>query len=172
MDYSASSALLGGIMFCIALSAWTLGHWQGSAALARPTLGEPQPPYRASLAARAPTATRAITPCQKQARTERQIVLGQTDSLSDLHAEVSAYRQQEQIFASLADDAFRFDRAQATERTDCRYLGITGFPTCGLSVAAMSVCDCEALALGVPETAPFSEAALQPSPGFVPVARV
>jgi hypothetical protein len=97
MDFSVSPALLGGIMITVALSAWTLGRWQGGAA---PT----QPPLTARLSAM------PVSPHQPQARAVLPSALGQGDSLSDLHAEVCAYRRQEQIFASLTADAFWSDR--------------------------------------------------------------
>jgi hypothetical protein len=169
MDYLASPALLGGIMFCVALSAWTLGRLQAGVALAHPVRGVRPEPCPAPAA---PVADAAATPCQNQARDERQRALGQVISLNELHAEISAYRQQEQIFASLADDAFRVDRARTARRSDCRYMGLTGEPTCAVPSLAIAACGCGQEALCLWEAAPLSGTALQPSLDCVPFTRV
>lgn len=151
MDYLASPAWLGGIMACIALSAWTVGRWQGAAALTRETPGAPSPSYSPPRLApsREPLATVATLPRHTDAETERQGALGQTDSLTDLHAEVSAYRRQERIFALLADDAFRVDQSRTGEGADGRFMEPT------LTVHSARI-------------APIAEPAPQPSLGCGP----
>lgn len=174
MDYLTSPALLGGILICVALGAWTLGRWQGGIALAQPRYSAPLPPHPVLAAALSPTSGTAATakPCQNAARVDRHSVLEQTVSLCDLHAEISAYRQQERIFASLADDAFRLDHPQISARSECRYIGLTGQPTCGAPVAAMSACGCGEAWCVKAEAAMRSEVAAYPSPDLASFTRV
>lgn len=142
MDILANPALLGGMMICVALGAWLLGRRQGQATAERtPEASKPEAPVAAARLHPAPE-TAPASPCQQQARAERLSALGQTASLVALHAEVSAYRQRERILAALPEDASILNDVLVTDQPDCRYVGLTGQPTCGLPSAALPASGC------------------------------
>lgn len=165
MDYWASPELLGGIIIAVATCAWTLGRSQSVAQMQRST------PVPASLLGQAPLFVQSpllpapayAEPCQREPRDSQFTTLDQTISLSDLHAEVSAYRHQEKIFATLAGDAFRIEHAQVVTRAGCRYSRLIRQPTLCSSDVTRAACDCEGALAGI-----LAEAAMRPEPMVQP----
>ena len=138
-----SPAVLGGIMMSVAIGSWSLGRWQSDGAVsddaapaAAPDGGE------AGEAMMTRTLPRAAgeAPCQDAARAERRTALAVADSLGELHAEVSAYRRAQRVLAGLDGDALRLRSHQADARSECRYLGLMGEPTCGAAPPARGAC--------------------------------
>jgi hypothetical protein len=138
MDFVVNGpAVLAAIMMSVALGAWSLGRWQGglvasddAAPSAAPGGGEPgeTPMQRAA----------AVVPCQEAAQAERRNALAGADSLGELHAEISAYRRTQKVLAGLEGEGLAIHRADA--RSECRYLGLVGEPTCGIAASARMEC--------------------------------
>jgi hypothetical protein len=142
MEFLADGpAVLGGIMLSVALGAWALGRWQGGLALpdhqAAPETFEPGE-TRVQAAPVAPQSA----PCQDTARAERRTALAVADSLGELHAEVSAYRRAQQVLAGPEGDGLRLRPLHEDTRSECRYLGVMGEPTCGVAEPARTACAC------------------------------
>ncbi len=138
MDIFASPAMLGGIILFVAQGAWMLGRWQGGIMPpdgvsdqphgAAPHVAEPlRQPHRAL--APVPLAAPPIV-CQQAAQDERRRTLETAASLGDLHAEISAYRRAEQVLAGIAREQLDLVLIPADARHDCRYVGLSGQPTC------------------------------------------
>lgn len=162
MDLPGGPAVLGAIIMCVALGAWMLGRWQGSAMSAgkaidagREALSEPQDPALSPLAHHAPS-----IPCQQAARDERRGAFEPDVSLGDLHAEVSAYRRAQQVLAGIAGEAFEFPALRGGDRPDCRYLGLTGHPTCAMPASVRQAC---AVGTGCRNSADQLAIAVQPA---------
>lgn len=142
MVYFADPAVLGSIIVGAVLSGWLLGRQHGSGPVAGghapgaalEAVPEPQAETPPALV------TDAITPCQYAARAERRQVIEAARSLGELHAEVTAYRLQEQVLASAASDGLLVELIPADERGDCRYLGLIGQPTCPLPGTGQETC--------------------------------
>lgn len=129
MDFYASPAMLGGIIACVAISAWTLGRWQRAAV----PLGEacnpaPQalhaaasqhPPFEWRAADHA-DAARGLTG-GRTSRSGPKVDLDCGLSLGELHAEVTAYRHQQRVFASVARDRLLIDQITAAAPPECDY---------------------------------------------------
>lgn len=165
-------AALGGIMLCVALGAWTLGRWQGG--LAAPE--EPALPARGEAGeARMQSAPQrpGAAPCQDAAKAERCTALAGADSLGELHAEISAYRRAQQVLAGPECDGLGLRPPVEAAGNPCRYLGLMGEPTCGISETARAACAC-----GTPPRQPgplsptVAERAVQPSRAVSGLARV
>ena len=142
MDLPGGPAVLGGIIMCVASGAWMLGRWQGRALSAgeamdagRESQGEPHDPEIGPPVHHAPP-----IPCQQAARDERRGALEPDLSLGDLHAEVSAYRRAQQVLAGLTGDPFELPALRSSNRPDCRYLGLTGHPTCAMPASVRQAC--------------------------------
>jgi hypothetical protein len=140
LDIAGGPAALGGMMMCVALAAWSLGRWQGGL-----VTDENRRSAAASEADRLVTDNPGIypssapaAPCQNAARAERDVELASATSLGDMHAEISAYRRDEQVLAALKSDPLHLIAGQA----ECRYIGIVGTPTCGVPAAARLACAC------------------------------
>lgn len=142
MDIAAGPAALGGMMMGVALGAWMLGRWQGgvtapgggakaeargAAARHDPNIGLHLPAAEASS-------------CQVAARAERNGAMTSLASLGEIHDEMTAYRRAEQVLSAHQQGqgiiAARDDAAQG----GCRYLGLTGQPTCGITTDARRPC--------------------------------
>lgn len=162
MEVVISPAMLGALVAAIALSAWALGRWQGSAtaSMAAPEFA----PAVISESAHAPANPSAVpdtpwpaSPCQQNAADERRHVVSGIGSLADLHEDISAFRRREQVLASLDPDTLFFDNAQP----DCRFVGITGTPLCPAPVRVRRDCG---MGCGVREACqPTRSAPVQPS---------
>ena len=144
MEFFASPALLGGIVACFALGGWTLGRCQSGAVPAHDALMPEQIALHPPFEWRAPAShdRGAVSPGRQAARSERQVALDTAPPLGQLHAEISAYRQQAQVFAGVAEGEFATELALAVRQHECRYLGLIGQPTCGMPQAALPACDC------------------------------
>jgi hypothetical protein len=139
--FAHGPAMLGGIMLSVALGAWTLGRWQGGLAL---------PDDRAAPAPREPGEARmqatalpsALAPHHDASRTECRAALVVADSLAELHADVSAYRRAQQVLAGPEGAGLRLRPVFEDTRSQCRYLGVIGQPTCGVAQPARTACAC------------------------------
>lgn len=146
MEFLASGpAMLGGIMMSVALGSWSLGRWQGG--LARSDDLSPAVTPAIGEAGEAPalrTAMGAVgaPPCQDAARAERRTALAVADSLGELHAEITAYRRAEKVLAGPDADGLRLQPHFENIRSECRYLGLTGDPTCAVAEPARMACAC------------------------------
>jgi len=124
-------AALGGLAGLIALAGWALGRMQGG-------LPEPDapPPGLSPGAERAPIPTigePASAPepvCWQRAFAERHALYAAPVSLADLHAEAAAIRRDARIFEQDSVSGALFALARSHDAGDCRYLGISGQPTC------------------------------------------
>lgn len=140
MEFFADGpAVLGGILMSVALAAWTLGRWQGGLAMpADATVPSPRE-FGENRMMSAPLQA-ASAPGEDPARAERRRALVAADSLGELHAEISAYRRAEQVLAGPEADGLRLRPLRDDARKECRYLGVTGEPTCGLADPARITC--------------------------------
>jgi hypothetical protein len=171
---------LGGLAGLIAIGSWAVGLMQGGAnrlqgpqvrpgkTRAKHPLGEPAgAPDSAVRAVRLPAhrpdpAAAVLPECRERILAERRALLASPLALAELHAEASAIRRAERIFAcdTASDMAFApFPVAQAVRANDCRYAGLAGWQAClgpGRSACALAG-DC---------------GAVQPSPDSAPSVRV
>ncbi|MCL9998234.1 MAG: hypothetical protein NBV68_02535 [Erythrobacter sp.] len=172
-------ALLGAIVISVALGAWSLGRWQGGLALtddaapaALPTGGEAE---EAHVQCAAPRGTAGAAPCQNAARTERRTALAAADSLGELHAEITAYRRAQKVFAGPDGQGLCLQPHFEDVRSECRYLGLMGEPTCGVAEQARTACACGtrcAHADPLPPATARREVLRQPSPAASVLTRV
>jgi hypothetical protein len=143
MEFFADGpAMLGGIMLSVALGAWTLGRWQGGLALPDDQ-GAPvstREPGEARMQA-APVPPQSA-PCLDTARAERRAALVVADSLGELHAEISAYRRAQQVLAGPEGEGLRLRPVFEDTRSQCRYLGVMGEPTCAATELTRAACAC------------------------------
>lgn len=147
MDLFGGPAVLGGIIICVALGAWMLGRWQGglvpSAGLVCAetpvALNGQQEPRDQEHATPAPR-----TPCQQAAQAERRGAVEAASSLGDLHAEVSAYRRAEQVLVRMEREQLDLVLVAADAGQECRYIGISGQPTCPMPGAVHHGSNCGA----------------------------
>ena len=127
-------AVLGAIVISVALGAWSVGRWQGGLAVTGEA-GE-------ALMQRASLGSACAAPCQDAARAERRTALPAADSLGELHAEISAYRRAQRVLAGPDGDGLRLAPHFEDVRSECRYLGVMGEPTCGVAEPARTACAC------------------------------
>ncbi|MDP5102378.1 MAG: hypothetical protein NWP98_00455 [Erythrobacter sp.] len=115
----ANPALLGGMTGILMLAAWALGRWQANLALSfNAPAGLPMP-SESQTPSMAPQAwADGSTLYQQHSHPEGAFASNIAMSLCELHAEVSAFRRREKVFATLAPDAFMLDvllRAKVAE---------------------------------------------------------
>lgn len=167
MEWGGSAAL-GGMMTSLMLGAWALGRWQGplrNAAL--PEDGAPTAPSPTATLRPGPGAPARVPherSCQEAARIERRSASDCPDSLGELHADMVAYRRAQRALVD-ADSASLWTGRLGTESEEaCRYLGVSGQPTCpSIVLKAEELCACRAChPAGRP--APAARGLLQPSP--------
>jgi hypothetical protein len=164
MDFLAGPAVLGGIAMCVALGALPLVQQRAGP---RPDeCGDALPPGARARARAAQAGFRRRgsgpdSPCQHAARAERAMALEAASSLSELHDEISAYRQTQRGFLVAGLERRGADAALASGRGDCRYLGLSGQPTCPAAPAVLATCACGG------EASPRPDA--QPSPALLRV---
>ena len=142
MDLFGGPAALGGIIMCVALAAWTLGRWQGMA-LSTDTTCDPAgdaQPLSCDHAAAIKDHRPPPIPCQQAAQADRRGALDVAVSLGELHAEVSAYRRAQQVFAGLASDPLELPAPRGGTLPECRYFGLTGEPNCTMPEAVRRAC--------------------------------
>jgi hypothetical protein len=138
MDPYGGPAALGGVMTGLMLASWMFGRWQS-----RPG----DPPARA-VQENVPESSDSLhagRPCENAAGAERHVVNAFT-ALGELHADISAYRQAQQI---LSDNALRATMqvgwTAPGEDDLCRLIGGSGTPTCPAArLSADPLCPCAA----------------------------
>ncbi len=143
MDQFGGPAALGGVISNLMLGAWMLGRWQSGLMPDAPrhdTMIKMAQPLAAMPGADAASPPVEAQACQQAAREERRAVLEIEASLGELHADISAYRLAQQILTDVAITDSRFERSGAEAGETCRYLGISGHPTCPVSRAAPAHC--------------------------------
>lgn len=142
MDFFGGPAALGGIIMCVALGAWILGRWQGMVVSAGRTRDSVRDLRTSPSDHAAPDQNErpAPFPCQQATVAERRGALDVALSLGELHAEVSAYRRAEQVLADFAGDQLHLPARRSGARAECRYVGLTGQPTCAMPAAVRRAC--------------------------------
>jgi len=146
MGLVVDPAALGGIAGLIALASWAIGRMHGTRArqtgLDRGEPGEASVAVGAMAAASAMAAERSCvppapsptpapaSPCQQRAFEERRDLLAHPVALAELHAEASAIRRDERILDRTPDHVDMLVLSRAGLGTACRYLGLSGQPTC------------------------------------------
>lgn len=136
-------AVLGGIMMSVAIGSWSLGRWQSGLGVSGDPAPAPAPVAGEAGEAplpRAPLRTAGAAPCQDAARAERRTALAAADSLGELHAEISAYRRAQKVLEGSDLDVLRLQPPRADLRSECRYLGLMGEPTCGIAGPVRGAC--------------------------------
>ena len=146
MDLVEGPAVLGGIIMSVALVAWALGRWQRGFAsedcgAAEPACAGTAPPDMAASVTRMPAPALPVPSAPHTALAERRSP-DQTASLGELHAEISAYRRTQQVLATLDSDPLQLTVFPPDQRTDCRYLGLIGEPTCAMAFGARPASGC------------------------------
>jgi hypothetical protein len=68
--------------------------------------------------------------CEQRAYEERRALLANPVALAELHAEASAIRRDERIFECAARSEALVALPQTDHEGGCRYLGLSGQPTC------------------------------------------
>lgn len=152
MDNFGGPAVLGGIITGLMLWAWALGRLQsGFAVVPSGAAGAEAllPDAEGSVAAM----PEPVQPCQQAARDERRHALAASASLGQLHAEVSAYRRAVQVLSHLEADEMVFHSPPAREGAACRYVGISGKPTCPTAAAVHTYHACGACLIQLPDLA-------------------
>lgn len=140
MGLDLDPAALAGLAGFIAVAGWAAG-WAAGRMQAGRLRSAPQPdaPKVLTEAAHAPAPGPAPqhppsgAACQQRALEERRELLSRPVSLADLHAEVSAIRRDERILQrGMQADALLMT-ARADFAANCRFLGLSGRPTCPAS---------------------------------------
>lgn len=146
MEQFGGPAALGGVVTGLMLGAWMFGRWQSLVGTGEGSNGAaPEATPLRPLAEQAcgeRTADAAARQCQVAARAERRVVLENAVAIAQLHEDVSAYRRAQQV---LSDAGFRhLPVGWSSSRADqaCRYLGVSGEPTCPMPASATMLCTC------------------------------
>ena len=168
MDIFGGPAALGGIIMCVALGGWMLGRWQGGVApAADQEIGADG--AQQDRCGTVPDKAEPGIPCQQAAQAERRGALEAVSALGELHAEVSAYRRAQQVLAGMARDQLDLVLVASHTGQVCRYIGVSGQPTCPMPAAARhgTACgsDCTTFR-------PLPQNAVQPSPVLSDFTRV
>ena len=152
MDQFGGSAVLGGIVTGLMLWAWALGRLQGglAAASSGPAGAVSCGPETDGGIGAAPE---PVQLCQQVARDERRHALEASSSLGQVHAEVSAYRRAVQVLSHLEAGEMAIQWPPAQGGAACRYVGISGKPTCPTAIAADTRRACSDCATGLPDLA-------------------
>lgn len=168
MTLLVDPAALGGLAGLIAVASWAMGRAHGPLAKERlpergvPDHGQAGPPdaplAESDLAESdgagpplAPPHT-APAPCQQRALEERRAALARPFTLAELHAEASAIRRDERILWDEPCDDGLTVLAGAAPGAGCRFIGLSGQPTC--PVATRRAC---------PDSGACQSAGAQPS---------
>lgn len=142
MDFADGPAALGGIIMLSTLAAWSLGRWQGGlappAAAALPEAQENGEAGPAPLPVSPPAPASAL--CQNAARAELRVALAAAPSLGEVHAEITAYRNAEQVLSRSDETMLRLDPLPRAGEAGCRFIGLTGEPTCCAPRTARAAC--------------------------------
>lgn len=131
---------MGGVITGLMLGAWMLGRWQSvpgaatGAKEAAPAEAALRRPAEQALAMA--DAEAAARHCQAVARAERRALLENASALSKLHEDVSAYRHAQQVLSEVKSREMRVGWLRSGDAEPCRYLGVSGQPTCPTPAAA------------------------------------
>jgi len=140
MDHFGGSAVLAGIIVGLMLWSWAIGRLQRGPST-DPDCAPAGEPLRFEWNAPASASPDPVRPCQQAARDERRAALDLSASLGQIHDEVSAYRREAQVFSHMEEGEMAFTAASATETGGtCRYIGISGTPTCPRVISAKMQC--------------------------------
>ena len=179
MGLVVDPAALGGLAGLIALASWALGRMQGGViGTHREAVSHDfRATGRVSELAVPPAAAAATVPmphaeghgfsCQLRTFEERRALLAQPLALAELHAEASAIRRDARIFMQTAPGETRLAPPSAQGDGGCRYVGLSGEPTCFQDArhTCTAAARCQTLA-------PPAISAAQPSEASPPAARV
>ncbi len=151
MDQFGGPAALGGAITCLMLGAWMLGRWQsGLAEVGNRRDASPVAsahPYARKAQIDGGAVPVHAPPCQEAARAERSAALETDASLSELHADITAYRLTQQILSGVEVGELRLAWSASGEIEPCRFMGISGRPTCPLPVRTTETqCACDSCA--------------------------
>jgi hypothetical protein len=141
MELVLDPALLAGVIGLAALAGWIMGRAQvGRRMVERhPAIrsgGTPQPARAASSPpgqrAAPPSATgmNAPSPCQQRAIDERRSIFADPVALAELHDEATSIRRDERVLEQALGDAGPILLLRPGHGEACRYLGLSGQPTC------------------------------------------
>lgn len=158
MEPYGGPAALGGMISGLMLGAWMLGRWQrvpGGSALhtARPL------PDRA-IGTDGEAASDRL--CQKAARDERRAAFADDLALVELHADITAYRAAQQVLSDAEVRSMPIGWTASGEGESCRYIGVSGRPTCPVVARADAACGCGSCPADLPRK-------LRVQPSAVPV---
>jgi hypothetical protein len=132
MDLFAHPVTVAGLVSFVALGAWAMGRLQGAASVPDNAPAMPETRERgghAHCGERANAATGAAAgQSQPGARSQLLSALALADSLGDLHEEISAFRRQERVFATLAPDLLQLRAMSDDCATGFRRIGATDQP--------------------------------------------
>ena len=174
MDFMVAGALTpSGLALGAAVAGWMLGRWQSGQTRAAPLSPVDDGITEDEAAAPRPSGSQTVpfadlsadanaaSACQHAARAERREVTEAARSLAELHDEITAYRQQEQVLAATVGEGMPLELAADALRQECRYLGLIGQPTCSLPHGGHSACTrsagCPAAMRTVQPSAPASD---------------
>ena len=158
-------AALGGLAGLIAVASWAVGRAHGPlAGEERPDRGEgagpahPVPdgpaPDRRFTASSAPAAFMPA-PCQQRALEERRAALARPFALAELHAEASAIRRDERILGHVPCEDALIVLTRHTSGAECRFIGLSGQPTCPgttrLACPDSGSCQAQSVPLALPD---------------------
>ena len=148
MDFLGGPAALGEIAACVALVAWTLGRWRGGARAVEPAQGPApagqHPPFEWRVPV--PDDAGGVTGSQHAHRAGREVWLETAFSPGELHAEVSAYRRQQNVFAAEASDALHLALRPAGARPEGHDLVLLARPTGAMPSAMLPACGVDGIA--------------------------
>lgn len=140
MNLYGDPAALGGVVTGLMLASWMLGRWQGRPGGARASVAD----EALRETGEAPSGARL---CETAARAERRAAADAFAGLGELHADVSAYRQSQQILSDTALQAtMKVGWTASGEGELCRFVGVSGERTCpaGQVSADDAPCACSA----------------------------
>lgn len=131
-------AALGWLAGLIAVASWAIGRAHGPLAGKEPPdrgASTALPPadgsaVERSLAAVPPHAAIAHAPWQQRALEERRAALARPFALAELHAEASAIRRDERILGDVPCEDALIVLTGAAPGKGCRFIGLSGQPTC------------------------------------------
>lgn len=137
MDLFAYPVTVAGLVSFVALGAWAMGRLQGPVAIpgdaaalpgTRLRDGQAHSGVRANPATETPSALRGAGPNLQGERSKSISALELVDSLGDLHEEVTAFRRQERVFATLAPDLLLLSAMSDYAATGLGQTGATDWP--------------------------------------------
>jgi hypothetical protein len=128
-------AALGGLAGLVVVASWALGRAHG------PLPGDDLPRHGKRAGAERPLSEGAVpdtpppttivsAPCQQRALEERRAALARPFVLAELHAEASAIRRDERILGDVPCEDALIVLTRTAPGTGCRFIGLSGQPTC------------------------------------------